>query len=165
MYICLWKDALVFGTFPSKESLANKEYYSNPKNHFWDFLFRILDSKWNYFDVVQGNVSYTRKKELIQANGIALWDVVESCVRVDNRDSSIKDEKVNDVNEFLREHSTIQRLIFTEKAFHFYKKGRSGISTDHRIKILNSTSSLNPNNTFFVLNQWRNELVKNHYSV
>jgi hypoxanthine-DNA glycosylase len=150
---------IILGTFPSKESLRNREYYANPKNHFWDFMFRIFDPGWNYFDLVQGNKAYSEKTELISKNGIALWDVIESCIRFDNRDSSIKGEVTNDIEALLMQNRQIKRLIFTSKAFDYYKKNQRQLSSSHKIVILNSTSSLNPNNTFSVLLQWRSELL------
>jgi len=39
------------------------------------------------------------KKHLLLENGIALWDVIESCEIIGSADSTIKNVKVNDISK------------------------------------------------------------------
>lgn len=35
---------LILGTIPSIESISSETYYANPRNHFWDFMYRVIDT-------------------------------------------------------------------------------------------------------------------------
>jgi hypoxanthine-DNA glycosylase len=122
-------------------------------------MYRVFDPTWNFFKVVQGSVPYEQKILLLERNGIALWDVIESCTRVGSRDNNIQAECLNDIPRLLEENLNVRRLIFTENAFRHFKKCSIEDGRSYQIKVLNSTSTLNPNNTFAVLNQWREELT------
>ena len=44
------------------------------------------------------------KKEMLLANHIAVWDVIESCEITGSSDSSIKNVVANDIGRFSRKH-------------------------------------------------------------
>ena len=97
---------LVLGSMPGDASLAAGQYYAHPRNHFWPILGAICG-----FDP---KASYTRRKAALAAAGIALWDVIGSCVRQGSLDSAIDDESivVNDLAEFLLTHTRVARVCF-----------------------------------------------------
>lgn len=84
---------LILGTFPSVKSRENQFYYGHPQNRFWKVIAGI----------VGGSVPETiaEKKEMLLANGIAIWDVIAKCTITGSSDSSIRDVEVNDIHSLL----------------------------------------------------------------
>jgi len=97
---------LILGSMPSAASLAAGEYYAHPRNQFWPIAGEILG-----FDP---RGSYPRRKAALAAAGVALWDVVGSCVRPGSLDSAIEDASIvaNDFPAFLAAYRRIARICF-----------------------------------------------------
>ena len=97
---------LVLGSMPGGASLAAGQYYAHPQNLFWRIMLDLLGG--------EPGLSYPGRIELIEANGIALWDVLESCVREGSLDSAIEEATiaVNDFASFYRRHPRIERVFF-----------------------------------------------------
>lgn len=93
---------LILGSFPSVMSLAQGEYYGNPKNRFWAVMEKILG--------IQAGLSYLERTRHLTKRGVALWDVVQSCERPGSADSRIKNPVPNDITGFFRAHPTL-RLV------------------------------------------------------
>ena len=91
---------------PGDASLAAGQYYAHPRNHFWPILGAICG-----FDP---QASYARRRSSLAKSGIALWDVIGSCVREGSLDASIDDDSivVNDFAAFLASHARIARVCF-----------------------------------------------------
>ena len=62
---------LILGSFPSVQSRKEQFYYAHKQNRFWKVLACLFDEKIPE--------SIFEKKQLLQRNHIALWDVIESC--------------------------------------------------------------------------------------
>ncbi len=77
---------LIIGTFPGVESLNSNTYYGSEKNHFWDILYRCLDSDWPAYKPLRGK-SREEKYALVLQHGIGIWDIVQSCERKGGRDA------------------------------------------------------------------------------
>jgi TDG/mug DNA glycosylase family protein len=97
---------LILGSMPGKASLRAGEYYAHPRNAFWRIigeLFRIDPS-----------APYHERIASMLAQGIALWDVLQSCTRESSLDSDIDESSivVNPFAEFLRRHAAIRTLCF-----------------------------------------------------
>ena len=97
---------LVLGSMPGAASLAAGRYYAHPRNLFWPILCDLLGA--------DPALPYAARTRLLKANGIALWDVLESCVREGSLDSSIEDSTAaaNDFASFYREHPRISQVFF-----------------------------------------------------
>lgn len=97
---------LILGSMPGGASLAAGQYYAHPQNLFWPIMSALLGAGPGF--------AYAARTRLLKANGIALWDVLESCVREGSLDSAIEDATiaVNDFAAFYRTHPRIGRVFF-----------------------------------------------------
>jgi hypoxanthine-DNA glycosylase len=97
---------LVLGSMPSEASLAAGEYYAFRHNQFW----RIAGALCGF----DHGAPYARRKAGLKRAGIALWDVLESCVRRGSLDADIEEDsiRVNDFAAFLAAHPGIRRVCF-----------------------------------------------------
>ena len=108
---------LVLGSMPGAASLAAGQYYAHPRNLFWPILCDLLGA--------DPGLAYAARTRLLKANGIALWDVLESCVREGSLDSAIEDSTVvaNDFASFYRKHPRVSQVFFNgAKAESAYKR-------------------------------------------
>ena len=125
---------LILGSFPSVKSRENSFYYGHPQNRFWKTISAMLT-----LPVPQ---SIEDKKSMLLENGIALWDVIESCEIKGSSDSSIKNVVPNNIESII--NTTEIKAIFCNgtKAFQLYKKH---IATIVNVKVfcLPSTSPAN----------------------
>lgn len=97
---------LVLGSMPSAASLAARQYYAFRHNQFWRIAGEICG-------FAPGD-PYARRKAALIRQGIALWDVLESCVRPGSLDAAIREDSIraNDFNAFLAAHPAIRRICF-----------------------------------------------------
>ena len=140
---------LVLGTFPSPLSREKNEYYGNPRNQFWRIMQEVFDEPFTTAD-------YEKKKALLYANGIAVWDVIAKCEADGALDSTIRNPMYNtDLPMFISENG-ITRVFFNGiNAFTFYKRGIGSIDRN----VLPSTSPANARMNLDKKAQiWRNAL-------
>jgi TDG/mug DNA glycosylase family protein len=97
---------LILGTMPGKVSLRERQYYAHPQNVFWRIIGGILG-----FDPAS---PYDARVASVQSAGIAIWDVLKSCLRESSLDSAIDASSVvpNDFASFLAKHPQIRRICF-----------------------------------------------------
>jgi hypoxanthine-DNA glycosylase len=95
---------LILGSMPGAASLAAKRYYAHPHNAFWPILGKLLG-----FDPA---APYRRREQALKKARIAVWDVLQSCVREGSLDASIEAEVANDFRAFLRMHPSITHVYF-----------------------------------------------------
>jgi TDG/mug DNA glycosylase family protein len=108
---------LILGTMPGPESLKRKQYYANPRNQFWKIIYRALGMP------EEPSPDYEERIKLLRENGIALWDVLESCEREGANDSKIKNGAPNDFKTLLRKNPNLTRIFFNgKKAEHCFEK-------------------------------------------
>lgn len=68
-------------------------------------------------------IPYEKRKQLLLDNKISLWDILESCERDGNSDRAIKNERLNDLETYLKLHPKIRKICFNgQKAYSYYKK-------------------------------------------
>ena len=110
-------EILILGTMPGIASLEKQEYYAHQRNHFWKIMYTLLDN----LPIAE---IFEEKIQLLQANNIGLWDVLENCERKGSLDIHIKNQEINDFDTFLNEHPKITTLLFNGKTAYqfFYKK-------------------------------------------
>lgn len=85
---------LILGSFPSVKSREQKFYYGHPQNRFWKVIAGLL-----YVPVPQ---TIEEKKNMLLANGIAVWDVIASCEIIASSDSSIRNVVPTDLQQILQ---------------------------------------------------------------
>ncbi len=106
---------LILGSMPGVRSLRENQYYAHPRNGFW----RIMGDIYNF----SAELPYMQRTEKLKASGIALWDVLYSCVRIGSLDSAIQNGSrvPNDFRAFFHNHPMIETVGFNgaeaEKAF------------------------------------------------
>ena len=108
---------LILGSMPSIRSLQAQEYYAHPRNSFWHIITTLLGA--------ETDLDYEQRKSLLLDNGIALWDVLDSCERKGSLDSAIQNgtTSVNDFNTFFKEHPDIKAVYFNgSRAQQEYRK-------------------------------------------
>ena len=100
---------LILGSMPSVVSLQKQQYYAHSRNAFW----RIMAALFN-----EGKpIPYHQAEQLLEAEGIAVWDVLKSCTRKGSLDSAI-DKNSLEINDFV---SLFER--FTRIKYIFFNGG------------------------------------------
>lgn len=99
--------SLVLGSLPGARSIAEQQYYAHPQNAFWRIMRELFGIEGDY---------ETRCVQL-NANGIALWDVLHSSVRPGSMDADIRmgSAAVNDFAAFFAAHPDIRTVAFNGK--------------------------------------------------
>lgn len=144
------KDAkvLVLGTMPGVQSLVLNQYYGNSRNAFWKLLFTILKEPFS--------LDYEIRKKLVLDNRIAIWDVLQACVRDGSLDSAIEKEVPNDFKNFFETHPDIDYILFNGQKAAKYFKQYVTVSNKYKLVTLPSTSPANAGISFEQkLNEWQ----------
>jgi TDG/mug DNA glycosylase family protein len=97
---------LVLGSMPGKASLAAGQYYAHQRNIFWTIMGDLIGA--------HSGLPYEERLKILRSSGIALWDVLQSCVRKTSLDSHIEitSELPNDFNDFFLQHPAITHVFF-----------------------------------------------------
>ncbi len=97
---------LVLGSMPGAMSLKANQYYAHPRNAFWRVMAEIFR--------FSAEAAYEARVAALTASGVALWDVLHSCVRAGSLDSAIEQGSrvPNDFKSFFQQHPEIKRVCF-----------------------------------------------------
>ena len=74
---------LVLGSLPGEESLARRQYYGNPRNHFWRLMSEVIGR-----DLVP--LAYEERLRTLLDSGVGLWDTVGAATRRGSLDGNIR---------------------------------------------------------------------------
>ena len=122
---------LILGTFPSVKSRANGFYYGHPQNRFWKVIASITDSEVP--DTIE------EKKNLLQRNHIAIWDVIAECEIIGSSDSSIRNVVPNDIKHIL-DNSQIHSIYANgTKAYELYMRYTFAATNKEMIQLPSSS--------------------------
>ena len=127
---------LILGTMPGIASLEKQEYYAHKRNHFWKIMYTLLNN-------LPISEIFEEKIQLLQANNIGLWDVLENCERKGSLDIHIKNQKENDFESLFREFQEITTIIFNGKESHKYFLKKFGQIKGITYYVMPSTSPAN----------------------
>lgn len=97
---------LVLGSMPGAASLRAGRYYAYPHNAFWPIMGELFGAG--------PEVAYEKRILLLKRAGLALWDVMASCVREGSLDSAIDEASIvpNDFPAFFDAHPQITHVFF-----------------------------------------------------
>ena len=143
---------LILGSMPGAKSLQMQQYYAFPQNQFWRIMFSLFDEGFSD--------DYEVRINFLKQNGVALWDVIESCERKGSTDTEIKAEIDNNIPDLIKNHPGIQAIFCNgQKA---YKNLVKILGKEFRIPIivLPSTSPLHTVKFEEKLLSW--EQIKTH---
>ena len=95
---------LVLGSMPGEVSLARAEYYAHPHNRFWRVMGELCGA--------HAHLAYDARLERLGERGVALWDVLQHCVRRGSLDTSILagSEVPNDLAGLLAREPRLQAI-------------------------------------------------------
>ena len=125
---------------PSKKSLEIQQYYGHPRNSFWKILFSLFNSEFSS--------NYYSKKTFAVENNIAIWDVCYTAIRKGSLDSAIKEESPNNIDELVKDNTSINTIIFNgHKAANLFDKYFPKFDNINYITLL-STSPANAKYSF-----------------
>ncbi|MCJ7741147.1 MAG: DNA-deoxyinosine glycosylase [Methanoregula sp.] len=134
-------EVVILGSFPSRQSLLKKEYYGNPRNHFW----RIIEALFS----VDRHLPYRVRTTRLIDHRIALWDVICTCSREGSADARIQNPVFNDLGGFLVAFPTLHLVALNgSSAGRYYQQ--LNLSSSVPAVVLPSTS---PANTRFTLKE------------
>ncbi len=105
---------LILGSFPSVKSRESQFFYGHPQNRFWKVIANVLGYP------VPATIE--EKKQMLLREGVALWDVIESCSIMGSSDTSIKDVVVNDFSKILSESKIAAIYVNGGKAYELYHR-------------------------------------------
>ena len=143
---------LILGTLPSVKSREGNFYYHHPQNRFWKVLAQICKT--------QTPETIAEKKAMLLANGIAIWDVVQSCDIIGSSDSSIKNVTPADLAVILEKAPVKTIFLNGGKAWELYQKYCKEMTELPAVKL----PSTSPANAAWSLEKlvtvWKEELQK-----
>ncbi len=96
---------LILGSFPSEASLAARQYYAHPRNHFWPILGAILNEPLPDFP-------YAERLACVKAHRVAIWDTIVSCERAGSLDAAIRNAEQGEIERVRRVARELKAVCF-----------------------------------------------------
>lgn len=131
---------LILGSMPGVASLTAQRYYAHPRNQFWPIMGVLVRA--------DPGLPYPARLLALQDAGIALWDVMASCVRPGSLDARIDGSSVvaNDIGAFLDAHPRVHSVFFNGAAAEtaFRRHVLSGLAALPRLPRLHRLPSTSP---------------------
>ena len=96
---------LVLGSLPGEESLARRQYYGNPRNHFWRLIGEVTGT-----ELVP--LAYEEKLRALLDAGVGLWDTVGAAIRRGSLDGAIRGHQANALPELVARLPALRAVGF-----------------------------------------------------
>ena len=126
---------LILGSIPGVRSLEMAQYYAHPQNQFWRIMGALLN--------IEMPTVYDQRLDILKANGIGLWDVLEGCEREGSLDANIKGAKVNDIQALIDKHPELEVIALNGKTAekYFKKAAKMGVINPRKSVVLGMPST------------------------
>jgi len=96
---------LILGSFPGEASLAARQYYAHPRNHFWPILGRLLDEPL-------AALPYGERLARLKARRVGLWDTIVACERTGSLDGAIRNAERGEIARVRRAAPAVELVCF-----------------------------------------------------
>lgn len=96
---------LILGSFPGEASLAARQYYAHPRNHFWPLVGALIDEPLP-------TMPYRKRLDALRAHRIGLWDTIVACERRGSLDGAIRNAERGDVARVRRAAPFVALVCF-----------------------------------------------------
>jgi hypoxanthine-DNA glycosylase len=96
---------LILGSFPSEASLAAREYYAHPRNHFWPILGAVLGEPL-------AELPYAERLSRVRAHRVAIWDTIVACERAGSLDAAIRNAEQGEIARVRRVARRLNAVCF-----------------------------------------------------
>jgi hypoxanthine-DNA glycosylase len=96
---------LILGSFPGEASLAAREYYAHPRNHFWPIVSAVLGEPL-------AAMPYRARLARLRSRGVGLWDIIVACERAGSLDSSIRNAEHGEIARVRRSAPALALVCF-----------------------------------------------------
>jgi double-stranded uracil-DNA glycosylase len=96
---------LILGSFPSEASLAARQYYAHPRNHFWPILGAVLNEPL-------AEVPYADRLSRLRAHRVAIWDTIVACERAGSLDAAIRNAERGEIARVRRIARDLRAVCF-----------------------------------------------------
>lgn len=138
---------LILGTMPSVISREKNFYYSNSGNRFWKILANIFHSS------IPENIN--EKIELLLDNGVAVWDVIQSCDIIGSKDSTIKNVVVADIPKLIENTNIIKIYANGKRAAKYYTKYLQDVTGIEIITLLSTSPANRQFSDIEIISDWK----------
>lgn len=144
---------LILGSFPSVKSREEGFYYGHPRNRFWQVMASVCDCP-----VPQ---SIEEKRTMLLANGIAIWDVIDSCDIIGSSDSSIRNVVPADITGLIARTQIRKIFLNGQTAGKLFRKHMEPhLTSPIEVQILPSTSPANAASSIDALTKAWGEAIR-----
>jgi hypoxanthine-DNA glycosylase len=96
---------LILGSFPSEASLAARQYYAHPRNHFWRILGAVLHEPLQ-------DLPYADRLSCVKAHRVAIWDTIIACERDGSLDAAIRNAERGEIARVRRVARELKAVCF-----------------------------------------------------
>lgn len=124
---------LILGSLPGEISLAQAQYYANPRNQFWRLMEPVIRRPLV-------GVDYADRLETLLAAGVGVWDVIASAERVGSLDTNIRNHASNALAEFAASLPALRAIAFNGGKASTIGRKQLGPATGYALITLPSSS-------------------------
>jgi hypoxanthine-DNA glycosylase len=127
----------ILGSLPGDASLAARQYYAHPTNHFWRLLGTVLGEELQ-------PLSYEQRMARLADRHVGLWDVIASANRHGSLDQAIREAAHNRIEHLLHDFPELRAIGFNGAAAAVAGRKQIGAPPAHiRLIDLPSSSAAN----------------------
>lgn len=149
-------ELLILGSMPGIASLEAGQYYAHPRNAFWPIMGHLFGAG--------PDLAYPGRAQRLREQRVAVWDVLQLCLREGSLDADIREEVPNDFAAFFAAHPHIRRIGLNggKAATSFRNYAAAQMPSGAEVVVLPSTSPAHAARRFEEkLALWRSGLLGN----